>query len=369
MKFNLINLAFFLLLISISVTAQNYPAKITDEKGVKIVGNPNYPKEGVYDLVLEELFTIGLEKDNSKYFLSNVIDVKLDNQGNFYLFDMQCKIIVFDKQGKYLRQFGQKGKGPGDFEQYTYFAVSSDNKIILNDSDNNRFCFLDLNGKYLNGANYNGRFSQLQLDSKDNLYVNSADNGKQVVSEKMHYVPITEKISKYSKKSNSFSIIGSFPGSQMLMASKGTQFVMSGIKNEFIWKISPKDILLTGFADSYLFSIYSLDGKLIKKFGRKYSPAANKEYKEGSNDSPYLPAFTRNSQYDSEGNFWSNLDKGEKPDFYIYDIFSDDGIFQKQVYSKQKIKLLKGNLAFVKTSTEKEPLLIKFYKYSLKKKN
>jgi len=366
---------FLLLLISaitfISCSSEKeYPVKITEENGVKTISNPDYPKEGVYDLVLDELFTLGKDEDNSKYIFALPIQINLDSKLNLYVLDWDnFKFFVFDKDGKYLRQFGRRGQGPGDFDTPSDFKMSKDDKIILNDGRNLRISILDSTGKYLSGFPDNRFHTKLEIDSKDNLYTDEIERDMSKLSSVMQQIPLSRIVLNYSKAEKKWIPIEKFSGEVWPMKRTQDGGITGGDrKNAFFWKIAPGDNLITGFEDKYEFSTYSLDGKILNKYGRIFSPYRNPDYKEGTMLLPYLPVFTRFSIFDDNGNFWVNINNGRKPKVYIYDIYSENGIFQKQVYSKYRITLFMGDRIYSVVRSETDPVYVKAFKYSLKKR-
>ncbi len=58
------------------------------------------------------------------------------------------RIVVFDKNGNYLRQFGSLGSGPGQFSEPMAVAVSADGHVYVTDLRNKRLQILDRDGKY-----------------------------------------------------------------------------------------------------------------------------------------------------------------------------------------------------------------------------
>jgi len=360
--------AVLLFLFISTICAQNYPVKTFSKDGIKVVENPKYPKEGTFDLVLNEIFTLGEEKDNSKYIFSNPFGVDIDKAGNYYLFDRLGIFLVFDKNGKYIRRFGQKGAGPGDFAELVYFAITSDNKLVVNDGSNLRTCSLSLSGKYLEGITNNKYYKLLQLDQDNSLYAETRDYNMDKLSTKMGVQTITNSIVKYDNNSKKWVSLGDFKGTRYLMMRDKNIIQSAGPFNQFVWKMSPKNYIVTGFEDTYEFTKYNLDGKPFMKFYRDYAYIANRKYKEGSAHSRYLPAFTDYSCFDSDGNFWVNIETGDESGIYIYDIYSDKGEFVKQVYSKYKVKLFKGNLAVAFTKSSSGAILVKAFKYSFKKR-
>lgn len=368
MRFYTLIYIVLIIFIASSLQAQQYPVKITTEKGGKTISNPDYPKEGVYDLVFNERFTIGKEEDYSKYMLSLPMSVALDKENNIYVLDKECKIFVFDKNGKYIRQFGRKGNGPGDFNYPAYFAITKENKIVLNDSRNMRICYLDLNGKYITGENFINYQSGLQTDSKNNLYTEIIVHKEIKRTEKEQKLIYPKSIIKINSNIKETGSVGTFYGESYLTRREGNTVYSMGPYNQFIWKVSPKDYLVAGFEDVCEFSKYSLDGKLIHKFGRNYKPYLLRTKEKGVEKTVTLPAFTDYSFCDAAGNYWVNLDRGHKSEYYVYDVYNQDGIFQKQVYSKYFIQLFKGNFMVAVEKTKDELFLIKGGSFSLKKR-
>jgi len=366
---------FLLLLISaiafISCSSEkDYPVKITEENGVKTVSNPDYPKEGVYDLVLDELFTLGKDEDNSKYIFARYLFIDIDNRFNLYVYDSEgCKIFKFDKAGNYVSQFGRHGQGPGDFGQFVIFRVSPDDKIIINDLFNRRICWFDLNGNYLDGLIYRDQLSFINLDSKGNIYcVKESYDNIDKLTDQPQFIASTKSILRFNLKTNEWDTVGSFRGEKhrMLIDKRGG-YSSHGPYNEFIWNISPDNLLFTGFADTYELSVYDLKGKLKYKFNRKFTPSLNPAFGERKQPQ-YLRALNQFSLFDNNGNYWSALDYGGLPEYYIYEIFSKDGVFLKKVYSKYQIRLIKEDKAYSIVYSKTDPVYVKAFKYSLKKR-
>jgi DNA-binding beta-propeller fold protein YncE len=60
-----------------------------------------------------------------------------------------ARIVVFDRTGKYLREFGKKGSGPGEFDQPHGLAFDSTGRLFVADRSNNRIQIVDKNGTFL----------------------------------------------------------------------------------------------------------------------------------------------------------------------------------------------------------------------------
>lgn len=369
MKSSILSFAVSIFLLTGCSSNKEYDIKTTETNGVKTVSNPNYPKEGVYDLVPEEVYTLGKEKDNSKYIFSRPIFMELDSKENLYVSDYDGpKYFVFNNKGEFLRSFGKQGAGPGDLGGLSFFKISSDDKLVINDMWNGRICRFSLNGEYINGFTYKKYHSDIGLNSKDIIFATEDEYDKNKITDKLEFQNITKKFIKYDPVNNEGIVIKTFQGEKNKMLRNGNGTLTVGPFNEFVWKISPSDRLYTGFADTYEFNVFDLAGNQLLKFSREYSKIVNPRYKKTHKGEEYLPAFTRFNAFDSAGNFWVNEDNGDSVYTYIYDIFSEDGVFQKQVHSNYKIQLFRGDKIYTFVQKPKEPVYVKAFKYYLKKR-
>jgi DNA-binding beta-propeller fold protein YncE len=88
--------------------------------------------------------------------------------------DTNNRIVKFDKDGKYIKEWGKKGKGPGEFDVPHSLAMDSAGRLFVADRSNNRIQAFDQDGKFLLEWKQFGRPSGLHIDKNDILYV--ADN-------------------------------------------------------------------------------------------------------------------------------------------------------------------------------------------------
>src|SRR5216683_3012406 len=83
-------------------------------------------------------------------------------------------VMKFTKDGKYIKEWGKKGTGPGEFDTPHRLALDSAGRLFVADRSNNRVQVFDQDGKYLLEWKQFGRPSGLFIDKNDVLYV--ADN-------------------------------------------------------------------------------------------------------------------------------------------------------------------------------------------------
>ena len=84
-------------------------------------------------------------------------DVAWDAAGNIYVADglgTNSRIAKFDKDGKFVRSWGQTGTGPGQFRQPRSLAIDAQGLIYVADAGNRRIQVFDgdgnLKGRFLN---------------------------------------------------------------------------------------------------------------------------------------------------------------------------------------------------------------------------
>jgi peptidylamidoglycolate lyase len=71
--------------------------------------------------------------------------------GSFYVADGydNARVVKYDKNGKYLMEWGTKGTGPSQFNVVHDIAVDAQHRIYVADRSNNRVQIFDEAGKYL----------------------------------------------------------------------------------------------------------------------------------------------------------------------------------------------------------------------------
>jgi streptogramin lyase len=90
------------------------------------------------------------------------------------------RILKFDKTGKFIKEWGKLGTGPGEFDQPHALAFDSRGRLFVGDRNNNRIQIFDQNGTFIEEWAQYSRPSGLFIDKQDNLYV--ADSESESVS-------------------------------------------------------------------------------------------------------------------------------------------------------------------------------------------
>jgi len=106
--------------------------KIVD--GIKTIMNPDFPRDGQIKYKMADVITLGGDEYPEEGMLFYPYKIRVDSQNNVYVLDIQDKKIkVYDDKGNWIRNFGGRGQGPGEFMAVGDFDVSYDGRIFVSD--------------------------------------------------------------------------------------------------------------------------------------------------------------------------------------------------------------------------------------------
>lgn len=92
-----------------------------------------------------------------------------------------ARILKFSKDGKFIKDFGGKGSGPGALRATHGLAMDSAGRLFVADRGNGRIAIFDQDGKFLTEWKQFGRPSGIFIDRNNMIYVSdtqSSDNPK-----------------------------------------------------------------------------------------------------------------------------------------------------------------------------------------------
>jgi sugar lactone lactonase YvrE len=85
--------------------------------------------------------------------------------------DTNARVVKFAKDGTFIKEWGKKGTGPGEFGLPHGLAMDSAGRLFVADRENNRVQIFDQDGKFLAEWKQFGRPSGVFIDKNDVLYV------------------------------------------------------------------------------------------------------------------------------------------------------------------------------------------------------
>lgn len=115
--------------------------------------------------IYESELRIPLETSDS-ILIKYIWDIVVDNNLIYIEHDNRCS--VFDKSGKYLRKIGNRGQGPEEYISITKI-FTTDNKVLIHDSNKNKILIYDQKGKFINSINIPLKFLNIKQLENNNF--------------------------------------------------------------------------------------------------------------------------------------------------------------------------------------------------------
>ena len=81
------------------------------------------------------------------------------------------RIVRFSKDGKFIKAWGKRGKGPGEMDTPHAIAMDSRGRLFVADRGNSRIQIFDQDGKFIDQWKQFGRPSGVSIDKNDTIYV------------------------------------------------------------------------------------------------------------------------------------------------------------------------------------------------------
>jgi len=349
----------FLLTALLVVAAPLVAAEAVDADGVPHISNGSSPVNGVQTLEMEELWRIGGD-DDEDVLLGIITRALLDDENNIYLLDQQLsEAKVFDPDGELINTLGRQGQGPGEVNNPGDFVIMPDGTLGMVQIFPGKIVKLNMDGTPAGEFNPNtgdataGGFLALVnvRSSGGNLVLSgiqiSMDQtaGTQtrtffVRGYDMEGEMVTEFLSK--------SVVWDF-----------TNFKFREADNDFIWWRMDvgRDGRLVACPERYEYSlqVFAPDGTLERVIEREYEswtrtdeikkrydaimdaqlqqfpPGTEKEVEDMEQDVSDL-------RISADGSIWvlpsRQMFEPEPGTFATYDVFTPEGVFDRQVKVK-----------------------------------
>jgi hypothetical protein len=373
---NIFILTILLIILACSKPPE-YPVKIETIDGIKVITNPDYPRDGQVKYEMVEELNIGIEEGDEDYILNRPGDIKVSDCETIYILDWgDVNIKVYNKKGKYLRTIGRPGQGPGEFDTPCDFDLGTDGNIYLMDSRNTRVEIVDTIGVYVAGFRLSGGYnSGMVTDDSSHIYFS-----------KKHYRETEEieseiSIYRYTIAGKELLNYGNFTDAKQIAVRTGPTSslgIMSRMMPTTVWTVDKMGRLFQGYNANYQLSVYHYNGDLAFKFGREFTPiklnqpkhnmsnltAEQKRLNDKYNENlpKFKPAFKSHLLFDDNGNLWIEIETKDEYEGRIYDVFSPEGIYLKQVFVEHRIFQLKNDKAYSIIKTENEFRVVKQFR-------
>jgi hypothetical protein len=262
----------------------------------------------------EEDLVIGQSQSGEESGLSSLLCFAIDEQENIYILDTKpMRIKVFDREGEFLRSFGQRGQGPGDLTVLGSMQFTQQNEMMCVDGMKGEIKFFSPEGQFLRSL----KCQTLQWTSHSTL----------MPSDRIYSI-------KFNLGADEEQLISlPFPYEESTVVASRPALRHSSLPVVWIrYAAMPENHLIWGITSEYEFHIIDGSSKTVRKIRKKHTPIPlSEEYK--AEISQLAPPGA------SKENYAKNVAKRLSPHFPAFDfIFTDE-----------------AGCLFVKTSeTEKE---------------
>ena len=86
------------------------------------------------------------------------------------------RIVKFSPEGKFIKAWGTKGSGPGQFDGLHAIAIDRKGRVLVADRNNNRIQIFDQDGTYITEWKQFGRPAGIAVDKDNNIFVADCDS-------------------------------------------------------------------------------------------------------------------------------------------------------------------------------------------------
>lgn len=136
------------------------------------VGNHTVTKHAHDGRVLMVLGEKGTAGDDATHF-NKPADIAFARDGNIFVADGygNSRVAKFDRDGKFIKAWGKKGTGPGEFNLVHAVALDSKGLLYVADRENNRVQIFDQDGKFIRMWTHLGAPFGFFMTPQDRLYI------------------------------------------------------------------------------------------------------------------------------------------------------------------------------------------------------
>jgi hypothetical protein len=203
----------FLSFCSKEAAQPDYPVVIETVEGIKIFTNPEFPRDGRFDLLLTEDFTVGEGLGDEPGVLNQPRDLQVDQSGYLFVLDSgDTNIKVYDNEGRFNHSIGRAGQGPGELGSYIYFDISPEGRVFVMDGMNRRVNQYEKNGMFISDFSIEGFHDKIAVGSGEHIYLSKPVTTPEEVIGKEQILEQKVTIYQYDLEGNVQKTYGQYRG-------------------------------------------------------------------------------------------------------------------------------------------------------------
>lgn len=337
----LVYLLLAFLIFTYCASKQEEVEKIVED-GVEVIVNhlePYQIKGEPSTFTLEEEFVIDTEGEDLAGLGMDYIELfDVDPEGNVYVYSGE-QLLKFDNKGDYVRTFGRKGQGPGEFLSIPTLRIIA-GKISVFDEQNAKFIFYNPDGTW-----------NKEIKKTSGIFTFDAtclDNGNFLFRERQNFPEKGIRSFHYSILDKNFNRIKNLNPTFWIEIPYFNPRRISFLRYNMSREISDDKIFVgSNVNEDIEIEVYDFQGEMLRKVRKKSERfQIPTEYKEGIVErwkkSPVWEEWDLQRKHyfpdhfhpfkefwidDEERIFVETYEKGEKPKEYIVHIFNPEGIF------------------------------------------
>ncbi len=296
---------------------------ISTEDNVIVVHNPRSPAPqpgGPSKLSLTQDLVIGKGPAGGPDVFAELRSVGVDGRENIWTLDWEdIKVRVFDKTGKLISTFGQKGQGPREWQSPSRMIVLPEGTGVI--LDLNKLTFYSLDGTCLKElSTAKARMSRFRIDSRGTIYGDQMGFGETLKLKLVKHDPTLKPLATLAEIDEPFKV-GAVSPIPILLYCHVTE------DDRLVWMSN----------DKYEFHVMSPEGKLLRKIIKDYDPVkVTKADKDRLlEDSPaamkamlvFPDAFPPVNYFvgDPEGRLYVQTYETDDRGWLVYDVFDAEG--------------------------------------------
>ena len=365
------------LLLALLMGSPILAQKIKTVDGVTVVSNGKKPaavKGQPAKMALVEELAVG-GGGNLDESLSQVSTFVVDGEGGIFALDFkEQKIKVFDKSGKFLRQIGKPGQGPGELGMASGIQLLADGTLVVEDATNRRLAYFKPSGEFIKNISTSDKLAlvNILMDGKGNAI--GREMGVTEGNAKMFF-----EIKKFD---SGFKPLFTLDKIEFPVPIPGSGTKINILDMISAYQFSPAGSIYYGRNADYEIRVYSPEGKLVRRILKEYDrvKVTQADIDEMLERMPNLaPGVNVKDMFtfpevfppyqvfvlDDQGRlFVRTFTKGKAKGEYLFDVFDADGVFFAQFISKADLRVFKAGKAYGIEETDDGYQVIKRYAVS-----